>query len=204
MPSGRVLKISARILGIWCPVCKISAFKVSMFPFIASGRSSEWLIRGILIVALGNVVTAAVSIACKSFWRWALLDIFLLLIPKDRMTFSTLSLVGVLFFNRWAAWLRLAPGKQSTCTLVWLTNGSRDRLESPINMKGLRGCRVQLRYLLPWWGCVWKRTFERCFGGATWVFVEVCGCGGFSWVGFGSVWISSLSFFCFFLGGWSH
>lgn len=122
-------------------------------------------------MASGNVVCAALIIACRSFWRWVLLDIFLLLIPKDKITFSTLLSVGVLFFSKWAAWLRLAPGKQSTCTIAWFTNGILDMLESPISKRGLLGSKVQLRYLLPWWGCDWKRVSGSCLGGKAPIFV---------------------------------
>lgn len=37
---------------------------------------------------------------------------------KERMTLETSGVVGVLFRRRWAAWDKVAPGKQSTWTLM--------------------------------------------------------------------------------------
>ena len=74
--------------------------------------------------------------------------------PNDRITLSTVSVVGVLCLRRCRARERLAPGKQSTWILSSRIVGSLAILESPMIMVFLVGSKVQLLVLSPpwaWW-----------------------------------------------------
>lgn len=74
------------------------------------GRKGEVLITGTNIFACGKVAFAARS----NLWRGSsmrnVLRRDLSLRPNDRMTLSTVSAVGVLFFRMLMAWEKLAPG----------------------------------------------------------------------------------------------